>query len=163
VKLVVALLFAVPDSHTFEERNSYIYFIKLPLETGPVLQIQFYIRFAAPLLLLQYGLLTLSQSSRVFCTLFWAWKFFEKWLGRRPYRGLPPYLGEEVYAPQWPGELCWRERKLLVRPSVPDRSKGRGQTKCSPRTRKVYCFQTPEPVEDRGGDQDRHRVKKEKK
>jgi hypothetical protein len=30
----------------------------------------------------------------------------------------------------WPGELCWRERKLLVGPPVPDTPKGRSQTKC---------------------------------
>jgi hypothetical protein len=46
-----------------------------------------------------------------------------------PPRGLSPYCGE-VCMPQWLGELCWRERKLLVAPPMPDRSKG--QTKCSP-------------------------------
>jgi hypothetical protein len=35
-----------------------------------------------------------------------------------------------VCVPQWPKELCWRERKLLVEPPVPKRSKGRGETKC---------------------------------
>jgi hypothetical protein len=28
-------------------------------------------------------------------------------------------------------ELCWRQRKLLVVPPMPERSKGRGQTNCS--------------------------------
>lgn len=42
---------------------------------------------------------------------------------RGPPRALLPYLGEEVCAPQWHGELCGRERKLLVGP---------GQTKYSP-------------------------------
>jgi hypothetical protein len=42
-------------------------------------------------------------------------------------------LMERGFAPpQWFGELCWRERKLLIEPSMPDRSKDRGQTKCSP-------------------------------
>jgi hypothetical protein len=49
-----------------------------------------------------------------------------------PPRGLPPYPGEEVCKPQWPGELCWWVRKLLVEPPMPDRWKRRGQTKCSP-------------------------------
>jgi hypothetical protein len=43
LKLVVALLFAVPDSHTFEKQNSYVCFIKLELETSSMLQIQFYV------------------------------------------------------------------------------------------------------------------------
>jgi hypothetical protein len=47
-------------------------------------------------------------------------------------RGLQPYHREEVYVPQSPGELCWREHKLLVAPPMPDGSKGRGQMKCSP-------------------------------
>jgi hypothetical protein len=46
--------------------------------------------------------------------------------------GLPPSPGEEVHVLQWPGELCWRERKLLTAPPMPDTSKDRGQTKCSP-------------------------------
>jgi hypothetical protein len=46
--------------------------------------------------------------------------------------GLLPYRWEEVFASQWPGELCWRERKLLVGPLMPDRSKDRGQMKRSP-------------------------------
>jgi hypothetical protein len=49
-----------------------------------------------------------------------------------PPRGLPPYREEEVCAPQWPEDLCWRERKLLVEPPVSDRSKGKVQMKCSP-------------------------------
>jgi hypothetical protein len=35
------------------------------------------------------------------------------------------------FAPQWPGVLSWRERKLLVAPPIPDRWKGRDQLKCS--------------------------------
>jgi hypothetical protein len=49
-----------------------------------------------------------------------------------PPRGLLPYCGEQICASQWPGELCWRERKLLVGPPMQDRSKGMGQTNCSP-------------------------------
>jgi hypothetical protein len=49
-----------------------------------------------------------------------------------PPRALPPYRGDEVCAPQWPGEPCWRERRLLVEPFLPERWKGRCQTKCSP-------------------------------
>jgi hypothetical protein len=49
-----------------------------------------------------------------------------------PPPGLTHYREEEVRAPQWPRELCWRERKFLLRPSMPGRSQGRGQTKCSP-------------------------------
>jgi hypothetical protein len=49
-----------------------------------------------------------------------------------PPQGLQPYRGEEIFAPQWPTELCWRERKLLVGPPMPDRPKGSGQAKCSP-------------------------------
>jgi hypothetical protein len=41
---------------------------------------------------------------------------------------LPPYRWEEVWAPQWTGELCWWERKLLVGPPMPDKLWGRGQT-----------------------------------
>jgi hypothetical protein len=55
--------------------------------------------------------------------------FFFVWLIRP--RRLPPYRGE-VCVQQWPGQLCWRERKLLVGPRMSDRTKGRGQTKCSP-------------------------------
>jgi hypothetical protein len=44
----------------------------------------------------------------------------------------PPYCGKEVCAHQWSEELCWRKHKLLVQPPMPDRSKGRGQMKCSP-------------------------------
>jgi hypothetical protein len=36
-------------------------------------------------------------------------------------RGLPPYRGEEVYAPQWLGDLCWRNLKVLVGPPMTDR------------------------------------------
>jgi hypothetical protein len=50
---------------------------------------------------------------------------------RVPARGLPPCRGEEICAPQWLGELCWRERKILVGSLVPDMSKDRGQTKWS--------------------------------
>jgi phage shock protein PspC (stress-responsive transcriptional regulator) len=45
---------------------------------------------------------------------------------------IPPYCGVKICAPQWPRELCRREHKLLVEPPMPYRSKGRGQTKCSP-------------------------------
>jgi hypothetical protein len=38
----------------------------------------------------------------------------------------------EVWVPQWPGELCWLESKLLVGPPMQDRSNGRDQMKCSP-------------------------------
>jgi hypothetical protein len=31
------------------------------------------------------------------------------------------FIVEEVRAPQAPGELCWRESKLLVGPPMPDR------------------------------------------
>jgi hypothetical protein len=31
-----------------------------------------------------------------------------------PPRCLPPYRAKEVSASQWPAELCWRERKLLI-------------------------------------------------
>jgi hypothetical protein len=44
----------------------------------------------------------------------------------------PPCRGEEVCVLQWLGELCWRELKLLVAPPIPDRSKVRSQTKCTP-------------------------------
>jgi hypothetical protein len=55
-----------------------------------------------------------------------------KWVFFYPPRGLPPYREEKVCAPPWPGELCWREPKLLVAPPTPDKSKGRDQTKYSP-------------------------------
>jgi hypothetical protein len=35
----------------------------------------------------------------------------------------PPYRGEQVCANQCAGELCWRERKLLVGPPMTDRSR----------------------------------------
>jgi hypothetical protein len=71
--------------------------------------------------------------------------------------------------PQCPGELCWRECKLLAEPPMPDRSKGRGQTKCSPWSSrlgvrcgannptpgKINCYKTSEAY---GGGQDPHRV-----
>jgi hypothetical protein len=50
----------------------------------------------------------------------------------KPPRGLPPYRGEDVWAPQWPGELCWWERKLLVGSLMPHRSKGKAHKKSSP-------------------------------
>jgi hypothetical protein len=50
----------------------------------------------------------------------------------QPPRGLPLYHGDEVCASQWPGELCWRDRKFLVGPPMTNKSKSRGQTKCSP-------------------------------
>jgi hypothetical protein len=70
----------------------------------------------------------------------------------------------------WSGDLCWRKHKLLVGPPMPDRSKGRGQTKCSlwsfgvgvrcganePSTEK--CTVAKPPEENRGGGQDAHRV-----
>jgi hypothetical protein len=69
-----------------------------------------------------------------------------------PPRGLQPYHGEEVFAPQWPGELCWRERKLLVGPPMLDRPKGRGQTKCSPWSSRLgftyLCFISGKPSFD---------------
>jgi hypothetical protein len=56
------------------------------------------------------------------------------------------------------GELCWRERKLLIDPPMQNRSNGRGHTKCSrcssrfgvghgandPTPGKVYCYETME-------------------
>jgi hypothetical protein len=48
-----------------------------------------------------------------------------------PPRELTPIRGE-VCAPRWHRELCRRERKLLVISPMSGRSKGRGQTKCSP-------------------------------
>jgi hypothetical protein len=42
-------------------------------------------------------------------------------------RGLPPNR-EEVCVPQWPGELCWQEYKLLVWPPMPN---GTRRRKCS--------------------------------
>jgi hypothetical protein len=47
-------------------------------------------------------------------------------------RELHPHREEEVCAPKWPGQLCWRKRKLLVEPPMPERSKDRVQTKCGP-------------------------------
>jgi hypothetical protein len=44
-------------------------------------------------------------------------------LTRFPPRGLRPYRGEEVCAPQWPGELCWREPRLLVAPPCQTRQR----------------------------------------
>jgi hypothetical protein len=80
-------------------------------------------------------------------------------------RGLPPYLGEEVWSLQLAGELCWRERKLLVAPHMPDRSKNRSQTLCGPWSSRlvfgrVFSNRTleestvanpPEPVEKNRG------------
>jgi hypothetical protein len=47
-----------------------------------------------------------------------------------PPRALKPYCGEEVWAPQSPGEL--RKRDLLVRSPMLERSKCRGYKNCSP-------------------------------
>jgi hypothetical protein len=52
-------------------------------------------------------------------------------------QGLPPWRstccgGGEACEFWWPLELHWRECELLVGSPVPDRSKGRSQTKCSP-------------------------------
>jgi hypothetical protein len=82
-----------------------------------------------------------------------------------PPRGLPFYHGEKVYASQWRGQLCWRDRKFLVRSPTRDRSKGRGQTKCSPWSsrfwvrrgandctpRKIYCYETMEEAKTHTG------------
>jgi hypothetical protein len=46
---------------------------------------------------------------------------------------ISPNCGEVVCWPQWPRGICRQERKLLVGPPIPDRSKGIGQ-KCSPWT-----------------------------
>lgn len=46
------------------------------------------------------------------------------------YTWLPPYHGELLSFPMTP-ELCWQERELLVEPTIPDRSKCKGQTKCN--------------------------------
>jgi hypothetical protein len=43
-------------------------------------------------------------------------------------------IAERKLARPSPGELCWRERKLLVGPYMPGRSKGKGQTKWSYRS-----------------------------
>jgi hypothetical protein len=89
-----------------------------------------------------------------------------------PPPGLTPYRGEEVCVPRWPGELCWPEHKLLVVPSMPGRSKGRGQMKFNPWfSRLGLCgannriqeestvTEPPEPMkEDHGGGQWSHRV-----
>jgi hypothetical protein len=82
-----------------------------------------------------------------------------------PPRGLPPYRGEVVCAPQWPGELCWREWKLLVGPPTPDWSKGGGQTECSPWSSRLAVGRgvTTPPRKmllsrNHGGGQDPHRV-----
>jgi hypothetical protein len=79
-----------------------------------------------------------------------------------PTRGLPPYR-----APQWPGELCWPECTLLVKAPVSGRSKGTGQTRCTPWSsrlgvgrgtnnptlEKYTVTKLPEPMEEdqRGG------------
>jgi hypothetical protein len=47
-------------------------------------------------------------------------------------QGLWPCHLEEVCMPQWLGDLCWRECKLLVGLPMPNGSKNRGQKKCSP-------------------------------
>jgi hypothetical protein len=86
-----------------------------------------------------------------------------------PRRGLPPYRVDEVCPPQCLGELCWRESKLLVEPPMPDRSKGRSQTKCSPWFSRFGAGRgtdrpTPQkitvmkPPETYGGGQDPHMV-----
>jgi hypothetical protein len=78
--------------------------------------------------------------------------------------GLSPYRGEEFCAPQWPGELCWRECKLLVEPIMAYRWRGTGQVKsfrlgagCGAYIPpwKMYCHET---FTARTGGQDAHRV-----
>lgn len=49
-----------------------------------------------------------------------------------PPEGLPPCRGRGACVPRWPQELCRRECSLLVGSPMPDRSKGRGLTKCNP-------------------------------
>jgi hypothetical protein len=71
----------------------------------------------------------------------------------------------EVCIPQQPGQLCWQEHKLLVGPPMPDRSKSRDQTKCSPwssRLGLVMGLTIPTRKNlllwNHGGGQDPHRV-----
>jgi hypothetical protein len=54
-------------------------------------------------------------------------------------------LEEEVCESQWHGEVCWRERKLLVGPPMTDRSTGRGQMKCSTRSSRLGVGLTNPP------------------
>jgi hypothetical protein len=60
------------------------------------------------------------------------WRLTEHSVILRCYRWPSPYHGEEVWAHQWRGELCWWECKLLVRPSMKNRSKDICQMKSSP-------------------------------
>jgi hypothetical protein len=46
-------------------------------------------------------------------------------------QGLPPCV-EEACAVQLHGELCWRERNFSVRPLMPEKLKGRAQTRYNP-------------------------------
>jgi hypothetical protein len=73
---------------------------------------------------------------RVYCarTIFW-YEYMKCLL-----QGLPPYSREEVCALQWYGELCWRERKLMVGPPMPDRSKVKVQTKCSTWSSRLWVW-----------------------
>jgi hypothetical protein len=85
-------------------------------------------------------------------------------------RGLSAYRGEEICALQWAGELCWRERKLLVRPPMLDRSMSRAQAKCSSWSFRLGVWRganepstlttlPEEPMDgDHGGGQDLHRL-----
>jgi hypothetical protein len=59
-----------------------------------------------------------------------------------------------------PGELCWRKRKHLVGPPMPDRSKGRGQMKCSPWSSRLWFGEIHyyENFRAYGGGQDPQRV-----
>jgi hypothetical protein len=59
------------------------------------------------------------------------------WLSKRsPGTAIHSYISEDnirTTSLSWrPRELCWWESKLLVGPSMPDRSNGRGQKKCGP-------------------------------
>jgi hypothetical protein len=42
------------------------------------------------------------------------------------------FFGEEIYTPQWPWALCWRECELPVGSPMPHRLNGTGHIKCSP-------------------------------
>jgi hypothetical protein len=85
--------------------------------------------------LLSYGAACIGVSKRQLID--WENMFFVPYIWTYvtpifPPQRLTPFRREEVCSPQWPKELYWWERKLLVQPLTSDRSKSRDQKICSP-------------------------------
>jgi hypothetical protein len=77
-------------------------------------------------------LLEIFRVTSAMITTFFIYHIYDRVIYWYPPWGLLPYRGEEVCGPQWPRQLWSQKHRLLIGPPMPDRSKSRGQMKCSP-------------------------------